>query len=205
MYNKIVILGASGLAKEVYEWMLSADKLNDDVMFFDNINVDKVSFYNKKVIHHLEGTETGYYVLAVGEVKPKRILQKLASEYLKPKSVIHFSSLICSSSRIGTGVVVCPGVVVTADCIIGDFVTLNLNVTVGHDTIIGEFSTVSPGANISGNVTIGKNCYIGTGAVIREKITVGDNAVVGAGAVVVKDVPPNIMVVGNPAKRLGRK
>ena len=49
-------------------------------------------------------------------------------------------------------------------------------------------------------VTIGDNCWIGGGAVICPGVTLGDNVVVGAGSVVVKDVPSDVVVAGNPAK-----
>lgn len=46
---------------------------------------------------------------------------------------------------------------------------------------------------------IEKNVWIATGATILGGVTVGENSAVGAGSVVTKDVPPNAMVVGNPA------
>ncbi|WP_316570077.1 maltose acetyltransferase domain-containing protein [Neobacillus sp. YIM B06451] len=49
-------------------------------------------------------------------------------------------------------------------------------------------------------VTIGNNVWIGGRAVINPGVTIGDNAVIASGAVVVKDVPPNAIVGGNPAK-----
>ncbi|MBQ9457206.1 MAG: sugar O-acetyltransferase [Bacilli bacterium] len=49
-------------------------------------------------------------------------------------------------------------------------------------------------------VTICKNAWIGMGAILCPGVTVGENAVVAAGAVVTKDVPPNTVVGGNPAK-----
>lgn len=48
-------------------------------------------------------------------------------------------------------------------------------------------------------VTIGNNVWIGGRAVINPGVTIGDNAVIASGAVVVKDVPPNTVVGGNPA------
>lgn len=49
-------------------------------------------------------------------------------------------------------------------------------------------------------VTIGHNVWIGGRAVINPGVTIGDNAVIASGAVVVKDVPPNVIVGGNPAQ-----
>lgn len=51
-------------------------------------------------------------------------------------------------------------------------------------------------------VHIGKNCWIGAGALIMPGITIGDNVVVGAGSVVTKDLPSNVLAVGNPCRVL---
>jgi maltose O-acetyltransferase len=49
-------------------------------------------------------------------------------------------------------------------------------------------------------ITIGNNVWIGGGAIILPGVTVGENSVIGAGAVVTKDVPANVVAVGNPAR-----
>ena len=51
-------------------------------------------------------------------------------------------------------------------------------------------------------ITIGDNVWIGGSAVVYPGVTIGDNVVVAAGAVVVKDIPSNVVVGGNPAKIL---
>ncbi len=57
---------------------------------------------------------------------------------------------------------------------------------------IGEITEVGPGVHIY--------AAIGDGAIIGPGVTVGDNSVVGAGSVVVRDVPPGVVVAGNPAR-----
>lgn len=49
-------------------------------------------------------------------------------------------------------------------------------------------------------VHIGKNCWIGAGAIILPGVTIGDQVVVGAGSVVTKDLPSNVVAVGNPCR-----
>jgi galactoside O-acetyltransferase len=49
-------------------------------------------------------------------------------------------------------------------------------------------------------IHIGKNCWLGAGVIVLPGITIGDNTVVGAGSVVTKDLPANVVAVGNPAK-----
>ncbi|WP_075739397.1 MULTISPECIES: sugar O-acetyltransferase [Actinoalloteichus] len=49
-------------------------------------------------------------------------------------------------------------------------------------------------------ITIGDNVWLGGGVIVLAGVTIGENTVVGAGAVVTKDLPPNVVAVGNPAK-----
>jgi maltose O-acetyltransferase len=49
-------------------------------------------------------------------------------------------------------------------------------------------------------IAIGDNVWIGGGAIVLPGVTIGDNSVIGAGTVVTRDVPPNVVAVGNPAR-----
>ena len=49
-------------------------------------------------------------------------------------------------------------------------------------------------------VRIGSNCWLGAGVVVLPGVTIGDNTVVGAGSVVTKDLPSNVVAVGNPCR-----
>lgn len=51
-------------------------------------------------------------------------------------------------------------------------------------------------------VTIGKNVWLASGVTVRPGVHIGDNAVIGAGSVVTKDIPPNVLAVGSPARIL---
>lgn len=51
-------------------------------------------------------------------------------------------------------------------------------------------------------VHIGRNCWLGAGVIVVPGVTIGDNVVVGAGSVVTKDIPSNVIAVGNPCKIL---
>lgn len=49
-------------------------------------------------------------------------------------------------------------------------------------------------------IHIGKNCWLGAGVIVLPGVTIGDNSVIGAGSVVTKDVPANVVAVGNPCR-----
>lgn len=70
---------------------------------------------------------------------------------------------------------------------------------------IGENCYIEPSfhANFGGHhVHFGKNCWIGAGVIIVPGITIGDRVVIGAGSVVTKDIPSDMIAVGNPCKVL---
>jgi acetyltransferase-like isoleucine patch superfamily enzyme len=84
----------------------------------------------------------------------------------------------------------------------GDHVSIGPEATVltlGHDPQSLTF------ADRGGDVTIGNHVWIGYRAIVLPGVTIGDGAVVGAGAVVTKDVAPNMIVAGNPAKVIGQR
>ena len=85
---------------------------------------------------------------------------------------------------------------------VGDYTMFGPNVTIstaGHP-ILPELRQKAYQYNAS--VHIGRNCWIGAGAIILPGITIGDNTVVGAGSVVTKDLPSDVVAVGNPCKIL---
>lgn len=49
-------------------------------------------------------------------------------------------------------------------------------------------------------IVIGNNVWLGGGAIVLPGVTIGDNSVIGAGSVVTKDIPANVIAVGNPAR-----
>ena len=51
-------------------------------------------------------------------------------------------------------------------------------------------------------VHIGKNCWLGAGVIVMPGVTIGDNCVIGAGSIVTKDIPSNVVAVGNPCRVL---
>ncbi len=105
---------------------------------------------------------------------------------------------------------------------LGDNVYMNFGVTMVDDThiYIGDGTMLAPNVVVAtaGHpimpelraralqynmpVTIGKNCWIGAGALIMPGVTIGDNSVIGAGSVVTKDIPANVVAVGNPCRVL---
>jgi maltose O-acetyltransferase len=51
-------------------------------------------------------------------------------------------------------------------------------------------------------ITVGAGAWLGGGAIVLPGVTIGENAVIGAGSVVTRDVPPNVVAAGNPARAI---
>ncbi len=104
----------------------------------------------------------------------------------------------------------------------GKYVYANFNLTcvddthiyVGDHTMFGPNVTLAtaghpllPELRIQGYqynmpIHIGKNCWLGAGVIVMPGITIGDNVIVGAGSIVTKDLPDNVVAVGNPCRVL---
>ena len=85
---------------------------------------------------------------------------------------------------------------------VGDNTMLGPNVvlaTAGHP-ILPELRPLAYQFNLP--IHIGKNCWLGAGVVVLPGVTIGDNSVIGAGSIVTKDIPANVVAVGNPCKVL---
>ena len=102
----------------------------------------------------------------------------------------------------------------------GAHVYANFNLTLVDDThiYVGDCTMFAPnvtvataahpldpllrekGLQYNKPVRIGRNCWIGAGAIILPGVTIGDNTVVGAGSVVTRDLPSNVVAVGNPCR-----
>lgn len=100
--------------------------------------------------------------------------------------------LLCDSGAYGTE----PYLIT-----LGDHVTITSGVRfITHDGGLWVFRQEFPDIEVFGPITIGNNVFVGVNAILMPGVTVGDNCVIGSGAVVTRDIPPDSVAVGIPAR-----
>jgi UDP-2-acetamido-3-amino-2,3-dideoxy-glucuronate N-acetyltransferase len=125
--------------------------------------------------------------------------------------------IILPSARIGSECNICSHCFIENDVVIGDRVTVKSGVQLWDGLRVGHDAFIGPNVSFTNDkfprsreiperfvvTEVGNGASIGAGAVILPGVTIGNKAMVGAGAVVTRSVPPNAIVVGNPAKIVG--
>jgi len=112
--------------------------------------------------------------------------------------------LVSQLSRFLTGVEIHPGATIGP----GLFIDHGMGVVIGETTEIGEDVTIYQGVTLGGtgkesgkrHPTVHDGVIIGTGARVLGSVEIGEGAKIGAGSIVIRDVPANSTVVGNPGR-----
>ena len=130
------------------------------------------------------------------------IQQRFRARGLRLTSIVHPDASVCVSAVLGAGTQVLAQAVVAADARLGEACIVNHGASVDHECRVGHGVHLAPAATLCGLVTLHDNVMVGAGAVVLPRLSIGENSIVGAGAVVTRDVPPNVVVVGNPARRV---
>jgi len=104
------------------------------------------------------------------------------------EAILHDNVILHARAIVGYRAEVYPGVII------------DTNAQIDHHNVIRDCATIDPGVVFAGNVTVDRFAVVHTGSVVINRIWIGENAVVGAGSTIIRDVPPNVTVVGSPGR-----
>lgn len=124
---------------------------------------------------------------------------------------------VLPGARIGRDCNICDHVFIENDVVVGDRVTIKCGVQLWDGLRVEDDVFIGPNATFTNDIfprskqypqefprtTVSRGASIGANATLLPGITIGTNVMVGAGSVVTRSVPPNAIVVGNPAKIVG--
>lgn len=143
-------------------------------------------------------------VIGIGDPAARFSLgQQLTNELptIRTPSLVRPSVLMdAGSCTLGSGAILCAGVIMTVNVSVGDHALINRACNIGHEAIVGAGVVINPLASISGGVVVGDRTLVGTGSTVLEYVNIGSDATVGAGAGVTKNVQSGTIVVGVPAR-----
>ena len=204
--KEIIIVGGGGFAKEVI-WLARDCGYKVIGILDDNVDMQGKTVLEIPVlgtVSQCHKYSQHQFILAIGSPRTRLAVYRTMQigGPVKFATLVHPSVKHSKYVSFGEGSIVCSGCILTVDIIIGRHCIINLNCTVGHESILGNFVTIAPIVAISGNVSLANYSEIGTSSAIRQGITIGKGAMLGMGGVLTKNIPDNVIFVGNPAKPL---
>lgn len=170
-----------------------------------NLSCDYSKYTNlpAEVLGNIESYEfedDDVFVIANASGRLKSILvdmiEKKGGKFI---NLIHKTSIVAESAKIGEDVIIGPFVSVSVDTTIGNHVMLNSYTSIGHDASIGDYTSIMAHVDITGKVKVGVGTYWGSGSRALPSSKIGDHAKIGAGSVVLKKVKAGQTVFGVPA------
>lgn len=207
--QSLVILGASGLAKETIELVRLLGDLDIVGILDDDDEKHGTSLLGIPVVGSIEA-HTSFpdvkFVNCIASVASPGsrlvVYRRMRVDNERFTTLVHPCSSISPSVKLGSGCIVLASCVLTADIWVGNQCVLMPFVALTHDDRVEDGVTFGSGAKIAGGVKIGECAYLGSGALVRENTTIGEYSIIGMGAVVVEDIPAAQVWVGNPARFL---
>ncbi len=204
---KLLLYGAGGLAKEIYDIVIRCYSDKYDKIYFIDDFAEETPFYQSERIHfdsiktRFENLDDFEGVVAVGEPAYRDKLSKRFDDIgISLATIIDKTALISPTASIEKGTIVCEFSTVHADVELGRSVLIQPYSDVGHDIKVGNYSVLSSNCAPGGESVFGERVYVGMNATTKEKITVGNDSIIAMGASVFRDVDAETIVVGNPAR-----
>ncbi len=205
MKKVLGIIGAGDLGKQI-AYYATEDNHYTEVIFFDDFTAEtkkygfRVIGGNDKVLGAFEQGLFDELIIAIG-YKHLNIKKQLFNKYLGKVpfgKIIHSSSWVDNSAKIGDGVVIYPKNSIDANVVISANSILNIACTIAHDTTIGRHCFLSPRVAVAGFVNVEEQTIIGINSTIIDNIIITQQTQIGGGTVVIKNIEKAGLYVGNP-------
>ncbi len=208
--ERIVIVGCGQHANVVLYNMKCQGKYEAIGYFDSDIKKLGKSYFGYKVLEcydnqNLKDLITKYgtnkFFIGFGNMKYRKIVyEEFVNAGWEAVNIYHPNAVISKEAKIGNGVLIEAGCLITPNPIIGNNVVINTGSQVNHDNTVEDHVYIASGVILSGGVTIKENSLIDDGVIVTLGKSIGKNCIIGAGSVVTKDIEDNVIAYGNPVK-----
>ena len=203
----LVIYGAGGLGREVMTFARES-KLWDDIIFIvDAEYISKIKEIDGVPVISPEELLDRYKIneieilIALGEPTLRADLYKhMKSMGFSIASFIDPSVVLHEDTKLGEGVIIMRGCILSSNVVIGNNTVLSFGVIIGHDCTIGNSCYLAPRVSMGGFVTWSDMAFGGLGCTVSQGLAIGRQAIVGQGASVMKNVEDESVVMCTPAR-----
>ena len=135
-----------------------------------------------------------FYIIGIADTKLRKdCLTFIQQITIRPFTIVHKSSYLAPSCKVGDGCYIAANVSISSDVEIGSHCIINLNSSIGHDTKISENVLILPGARVSGDCNIGENTIVGSNSFIYQGVTAGKNNSIDALTYIRKSLGDDIL------------
>lgn len=216
--EKVIIIGGKGSAVVAAEQIYDAQKrfgtpiellgfAFDDESFGGEIDGWPVLCKTTEAWEKYKDEEDVKFIFQL--YRPDLLIERIAlkESYGIPEerfcTFVHPSCFVARSAKIGTGTIIMANTVVNPHAEIGKFCTIQSNCTIGHDSVMGNYNFIATQSTV-GNLKMGDRNFMGINCTSNNFITIGDDCFIAMASNVVKSIPSNTKVLGNPAKPFDR-
>lgn len=207
--SPFVIVGTGGMGRELLGWIAGcaeATRRRFAVAAFISEGSDAgTTLHDLPVLHPdaWSGAPPRFVIAFADPAAKKRVALDLESRGWLADTFVHDGAAVGPTAKLGPGTVVCAYCRISNDSQVGRHVLVNGGSGVGHDARVGDYTALLGSVSVNGSSIVGEGVTFGAGSMIYPGKRVGDWARIGLGSVVLRNVPANATMFGNPARRIG--
>lgn len=206
----LIIVGARGWGREVYASAIKLKSYQEEFNIkgfldskseaFEGLNGNYPPIIDSPENYIIQPDDV--FFVAMGDPKWRKhyaeMIEKKGGKFM---SIICDSASINNTAKIGEGSFISGWACISDNVVLGKHVIIHVFSDLGHDVCVGDYSTIEAYSFLGGYAKMGSESVMHVRSTLIRKKQIGNSVEVGASSVVMRNVPDNLHVIGNPAKK----